>query len=130
MLLVILCSWYAISTLSYHPHYIPYFNELIGDRKNAYKYLSDSNLDWEDKTFFLNQFKKAHLGIEFQDEAAGKNPKPGFFLIPAIYYTGVFNEEQFAWLREFEPLMHVAYSHYLFYVGPEELGQALARHPV
>jgi hypothetical protein len=26
-----------------------YFNELIGRRVNAYRFLADSNLDWEDR---------------------------------------------------------------------------------
>jgi hypothetical protein len=29
-----------------HPHYLAYFNELIGGPDNGYRYLVDSNLDW------------------------------------------------------------------------------------
>ena len=43
---VFLCGWYLISSLSIYPHYLAYFNELIGGPKNGYKYLVDSNLDW------------------------------------------------------------------------------------
>jgi len=28
------------------PHYLAYFNELVGGSKNGYEYLLDSNLDW------------------------------------------------------------------------------------
>jgi len=30
----------------YHPHYISYFNQLIGGPENGYKYLTDSDIDW------------------------------------------------------------------------------------
>jgi len=38
--------WYSISTPRIFPHYLPYFNELIDDPKNGYKYVIDSNMDW------------------------------------------------------------------------------------
>lgn len=43
---VVLCLWYLVASLSIHPHYLAYFNELVGGPKNGYKYLVDSNLDW------------------------------------------------------------------------------------
>ncbi len=43
---VILCGWYVFSSISIYPHYLAYFNELIGGPKNGYKYFVDSNLDW------------------------------------------------------------------------------------
>lgn len=43
---VSLLIYLAISTLSYFPHYISYFNEFVWDRKMAYKLLADSNIDW------------------------------------------------------------------------------------
>ena len=37
--------WYASSATRIHPHYISYFNEIVGPEE-GYNYLSDSNLDW------------------------------------------------------------------------------------
>ena len=42
---LILTVWVGVSTLSYYPHFLSYFNELVPDRKLAYRYLADSNLD-------------------------------------------------------------------------------------
>lgn len=42
----LLCGWYLVTSLSIYPHYLAYFNELVGGPKNGYKYLVDSNLDW------------------------------------------------------------------------------------
>ncbi|MDD5505974.1 MAG: glycosyltransferase family 39 protein [Candidatus Omnitrophica bacterium] len=44
-LLAALCAWHFLTSLATHPHYISYFNELIGGAKNGHKYLVDSNLD-------------------------------------------------------------------------------------
>jgi hypothetical protein len=35
-----------LPTAYYFPHYIAYFNQLIGGPENGYRYLSDSNIDW------------------------------------------------------------------------------------
>jgi 4-amino-4-deoxy-L-arabinose transferase-like glycosyltransferase len=42
----ILMAWYAGGTVSISPHYLAYFNELIGGPDNGSRYLVDSNLDW------------------------------------------------------------------------------------
>lgn len=44
--LVVLAGWYAVGTLRAYPHYLAYFNEIVGGSRNGYRYLVDSNLDW------------------------------------------------------------------------------------
>ncbi len=36
----------ALSSLLVGPHYLAYFNELVGGPAQGYRYLSDSNIDW------------------------------------------------------------------------------------
>lgn len=123
--------WYVLSVLSYHPHYIPYFNELIGDRINAYKYLADSNLDWEDKSYYIKKWETSHPKLLYQTRLeATTNPQPGFFLLAANDYVGVNDQDLLAWIREIKPISHVAYSHYLLYVTAEELALALKKNPI
>lgn len=38
--------WVLGASLWIHPHYLSYFNELIGGPKNGHHYLADSNIDW------------------------------------------------------------------------------------
>lgn len=45
-LVLFLLAWYGASSLSSFPHYIPYFNELVGGSKSGYEYVVDSNVDW------------------------------------------------------------------------------------
>jgi len=41
-----LVLWQAYSVLSAFPHFLPYFNEIIGGSENGYLYVADSNVDW------------------------------------------------------------------------------------
>ncbi len=40
------CAWLGIVSVVIHPHYLSYFNELIGGPRRAHAYFADTNLDW------------------------------------------------------------------------------------
>ena len=46
VIVIALVGWQALSALSIYPHYLAYFNEVVGGPENGYRYLVDSNLDW------------------------------------------------------------------------------------
>lgn len=117
-ILVVLAIYLIISVLSYHPHYLSYFNEIIGDRKKAYKYLADSNIDWGQNQWYLNEYLKKHPETIVN---------PGFstlirIIISVNKLVGVFSPERYKWLREnFEPVDHIAYSYLVYEISPEDL---------
>jgi hypothetical protein len=41
-----LAIWLVMGTLSIHPDYLAFFNELAGGPRGGHRYLTDSNLDW------------------------------------------------------------------------------------
>lgn len=45
-ILTILILWQTISIFSIYPHFLAYFNELVGGPNKGYIYAVDSNLDW------------------------------------------------------------------------------------
>ena len=103
-----------------------YFNELIGSRLNAYRYLADSNLEWEDAFHFVSEFRRENPDKPFTYEP--KEPVAGYVLVSANELVGLFDPERFRWLREnFRPVDHVAYGHLLFYVPPERLPELQGR---
>ena len=53
----------AVDAAMAHPHYIAYFNQLIGDPDSAIDYLADSNLDWGQEL--------RHLDDYLRDESIG-----------------------------------------------------------
>jgi len=58
----------ALSTLSYHPDYLAYFNEIVWDRRLAYRYLADSNLDWGQSDVFLREYLDRHPEARLEPE--------------------------------------------------------------
>ena len=61
--LAVLCGWYLFSSLKIYPHYLAYFNEIIGGPKNGYKYLVNSDLDWgQDLKLLKLYMKKNNIG--------------------------------------------------------------------
>ncbi len=110
----------AVSVLSYHPHYLSYFNELVPDRKQAYRILADSNLDWGQNGYWLERWleKNPHAIVEPEGPAAGT------IVVGVNNYTGVLNKERFVWLRDglkARPVGHVAHSYLIFEVTPDDL---------
>jgi hypothetical protein len=119
--LVLTVTAVVASTLSYWPHYIPYFNEIVYDRKMAYKYLADSNLDWGQGENGLEEYiAKADQAVIIEPEL----PVAGRIIVSANFLVGLFDEENGRWLREnFEPVDHVGYSHLIFDISEEQVLQ-------
>ena len=113
-----LLAWLAVSVGSYYPHMLAYFNEFVWDRKQAYRILADSNLDWGQSRRYVTRYLRDHPDVHFTPDG----PRPGTILLSTNHYAGMLRSEQFRWLREnFEPVGHVAYTHLLFRVTPEAL---------
>lgn len=53
---ILMLIWYCCSSLFSFPHYLSYFNELVGGSKNGYKYVVDSNYDWGQDLIRLQKF--------------------------------------------------------------------------
>jgi len=46
LIIAVIFCWYLKSSLGIYPHYLAYFNEIVGGADSGYRYLVDSNLDW------------------------------------------------------------------------------------
>ncbi|UCD28849.1 MAG: glycosyltransferase family 39 protein [Planctomycetota bacterium] len=53
-------AWLIIANIWIHPHYLSYFNELIGGPKNGHHYLADSNIDWGQDLKRLARYDRQH----------------------------------------------------------------------
>jgi 4-amino-4-deoxy-L-arabinose transferase-like glycosyltransferase len=111
-----------VSVASYYPHFLPYFNELIGKRTNAYRILADSNLDWRQHVWYFDQYMASHPGAIVEPE----RPTAGTILVGVNMLTGVAGDpERFRWLREhFTPVGHIAHAVLIYEVSDAQL-QAL-----
>jgi len=138
MVLVALLLWYAIGNVCIYPHYLAYFNEIIGGPDNGYKYLVDSNLDWGQdlknlkvymdqkglEKIYLAYFGNAHIeyyGIQALPLPAEKpdnlETRPSeVYAISATYLQGGYlgDVDAFSWLRHYEPFAKIGYSIFLY----------------
>jgi hypothetical protein len=113
-----LVLYLVVSVLSYYPHFIPYFNELVWDRTKAYKVLADSNLGWSQNHWYVRRYLRRHPDALFEP----RGPQAGTIVLSANKYVGLWSVEEYRWLREnFEPVGHIAYGHLIFRVTPEAL---------
>lgn len=112
---VLLLLYLLASVLSYFPHYLSYFNELVLDRKNAYRILADSNLDWGQNKWYLQKFQAQYPDYLFEPET----PTEGNIIIPVNRLIGIVGGDKYQWLRNnFEPVGHIAYSYLVYDVPP------------
>ena len=118
-----LALWLVASFAAAYPYYIPYFNELLPDRKFGYRILSDSNVDWGQATGELRAWLAAHPEAVY----APQTPVAGRVVVSVNGLTGVVAGERFAWLRPLSPVDHVAYSYLVFEVSEPFAAAARAR---
>jgi hypothetical protein len=125
--IALVLGWYGISSLSFHPHYLSYFNELIGDRKNMYKYLADSNVDWGQSEFYLQNYLALH-----KKESISVNPRApvtGKVVVNVNELVGInASASHYAWLRDsYQPIDHIAYSWLVFDIPASETSPKYSR---
>jgi 4-amino-4-deoxy-L-arabinose transferase-like glycosyltransferase len=106
----------VVSTATYFPHLIPYFNEIVSDRKMAFKYLADSNLDWDQDLWIVDEFLRKNADVKLNPET----PVSGRILVSANFLAGVRPLYADYWVRRrgLKPVAHVGYGHVLFFMPP------------
>jgi hypothetical protein len=112
-------AYLVISTLSYFPHYIPYFNELVLDRRQAYKILADSNIDWGQSGWYVRRYLAQHPEALIDP----KEPVSGTLLVSVNNLVGITAKpDTYRWLREnFQPVDTVAYAYLVYNISPLDL---------
>jgi len=107
------------SVLSYFPHYISYFNELVPNRNLAYRILADSNIDWGQSGWYVQQYQQQHPEAVVE---AGE-PTTGLILVGVNDLVGItVSPDRYKWLRQCcEPVGNVGYSVLVFSVEPGQI---------
>jgi hypothetical protein len=132
-----------ISTLSYYPSYIGYFNEAV-PRNQRYNYLIDSSLDWGQDLLRLkkyvddndiNQIKVDYFGgsvpryyIPQQTPwHSSYGPTTGWLAISATFYQSskLYGEKEskwsYGWLDAYKPEAEIGGSILVFHITMEDL---------
>lgn len=85
--LILLILWQLWSSLSVYPHYLAYFNELVGGPKNGYKILTDSSLDWGQDLKGLKRWMDEN-GVRTIQLGYFGTADPKYYGINAVYLPG------------------------------------------
>jgi hypothetical protein len=130
-IVALLCAWHMTESWLIRPHYLAYFNQLVGGPARGYTRLVDSSLDWgqdlpglkvwldthrasADEPVYLSYFgtsSPAHFGIHatalpgFLDRrppSTGEPWKPGLYCISATMLQGVYGLTQGRWTSDDE----------------------------
>lgn len=123
-----LAVYLIVSVLSYYPSYLAYFNEIVPDRKMAYKYLADSNLEWGQDAFALKEYQHTHRTVQGAPEIPALLPETTIYYVQVNRLVGVIGgPETYQWLREnFEPFDTIASSYLLFRITPDQMAHLCA----
>jgi len=93
---LILCVALAIPTLISFPNYIAYTSEWLWPKKNAYLYLSDSNLNWGQRQKKIQSILQMHPEYIFEPD----KPVTGLIVVDINKLTGIIEKDKFSWLRD------------------------------
>ena len=105
------------SVLMSFPHYIPYFNEIVWEQRHAYKFLVDSNLDWEQAEWYLDQYLDANPAAKYNPS----RPTLGTIVVSPNDLVGIEGDQnRLTWLREYFEPSEVLADVYLVYEVTEE----------
>ena len=117
-----------------YPHYLAYFNELIGGPDNGQKYLIDSNLDWGQdlkglkkwldkngiaetiKLNYDNKLEADYRKINYEAYNFCEKPTKGIFAIRVNNLVGQAPTLRncFRWLDNYEPIAKIGYSIWIY----------------
>ncbi len=134
--IAVLVIWHGVENLASFPGYISYFNELIGSRRNADKFLIDSNLDWGQDLRRLDlwcrdnrvpqisvhyfggavvRYEMRHVrAIERRGIGPGLLPK-GYFAVSRHFYRVSFAPH--AWGIDYDSYLEASRARYVTTVG-------------
>jgi len=109
---------YSIATFYfYFPNLISYTNELIPVKKDAYKVMADSNIDFGQGWYALEKYLKAHSDVRLM----GSKPEEGKFVIGVNDYLDLNGKHDFYWVYNLKPVAHINHCFLLFNVTAADI---------
>lgn len=127
ILIAALFIWHAAEAVSIYPHYLAYFNQLVGGPSNGYKYLRDSNLDWAQDLKGVGAWVReqqypevvvmyhgiedpAYYGIPAREITQDELIRPK----PTVYAIGAHRFNVVKWTSDVQPTHIVGHSFFIY----------------
>ena len=119
LVVFILFASMIASQLYYFPNLIPYTNEFLIDKKDAFRIIIDSNLDYGHYSRYANTFIKEHP----EYKKAPLSPQTGKFILAIhdVFELRPADTKAYEWLFKLEPKAHYKFCYLLFEVSDRDL---------
>ncbi|CAN5327840.1 hypothetical protein BH11BAC5_BH11BAC5_42630 [soil metagenome] len=110
-----LLTWELVSVGSYFPHFLPYTNEFIYNKKDAYKIFGDANLYFQEGWILAKEYLNKHPEIQFEPQ----QQVHGRVMVSLEKYFDYWHDGKMKWLinLHLQPVDHF-HSQYLIFDVP------------
>lgn len=115
--LPVVAIYSLVTFYSFLPNLLSYTNELIWQKKNAYKVLASSNINYGQGHYSLMNFLSAHPAYK----EPGAIPMAGNYVVSINDYLDLYDRKKHAWLNNFAPDDHVNHCYLLFSITEKDL---------
>jgi hypothetical protein len=117
----LLILYQLISVSTYFPHFLPYTNEFILNKKMVYKKIADTNIEYGEGRKFLNKFLNMNSGFLYAPDSI----RPGKIVLDANKVLGMNPQSgesylKHTWAKNLIPADHIHSQYLIFYVSSIE----------
>jgi hypothetical protein len=125
-IIFLLLAYQFISVAMYFPHFLPYTNEFIMNKKMVYKKLGDTNLGYEEGGFFLKSYLEKNKDAVFNPDSimAGKIVLDANMVLGLNFGDRGDYVSKFIWAKDLIPVDHI-HSQYLIYNITQKMADSL-----
>jgi len=110
-----LIVYQCISVGLYFPHFLPYTNELITDKKMAYKKIADTNLCYGEGGKFLMEYRNRHPEASYLPEKI--SPGKIVMEVNEMLNLNIATMGKYDWVRGLTPSGHIQSQYLIFEVS-------------
>ena len=118
IILYSLVAWQCISAFRYFPHFLPYTNEFILNKKMAYKKIADTNLCYGEGDKYLKKYLADNRDAIFQPD----KPVAGKIVLEVneLLNLNMRSLHKYDWAASLSPVTHIHSEYLVFQITKEQ----------
>lgn len=108
------------SVMLYFSNFIPYTNEFLVDKKNAFRLMRDASLDYGQSDGYLRLYLLQNPDVAIPPDS----PKAGKYIVTMtqLLDEGPYGtKHKYTWLLNFQPIAHYKFSMFIFHISEEDV---------
>jgi hypothetical protein len=118
----------SVSVALYFPHFLPYTNEFIPDKKLAYQKLADTNICYGEGLVYLKEYLKDHKEAVYLPEKIERGTI--VMEINEMLDLNIASVGKYNWARDLEPADHIHSQYLVFHISADMAETLQKRYPL